>query len=257
MARDPDAPIAPPGVTPTSVTRSLRAAVMGLVWHASGEETLLLATADGEEPGTPTCWSARASVAHNSDFRQEQVSRLTAVRERRQPQEFPQIDHQDPGVYARLAAATPERALDRSRASTISLLDELAATRDEDLLDPSRHAWLRGRKLWLQIVVRGFWHPLGHVGEYYLRHSLSERALALHEHAVATARYLRAPDPAVGMACYSFACAQAVCGMPDAAIESLREAIGLNSDLRDAAAGDPDFESLRRDGRLDRVLGAQ
>lgn len=46
--------------------------------------------------------------------------------------------------------------------------------------------------LWLQIVVRGFWHPTVHLGDYYLAHGQAERAIALHVHALATARYLRA-----------------------------------------------------------------
>jgi hypothetical protein len=32
------------------------------------------------------------------------------------------------------------------------------------MTDPSRNPWLRGRQLWLQIVVRGFWRLRGKIG---------------------------------------------------------------------------------------------
>ena len=69
----------------------------------------------------------------------------------------------------------------------------MAAHGDDDLVDPSRHHWLHGRPLWLQIVVRGFCHPTGHVADYYLGHSRPGRAVALQQHMLATTRYLGAP----------------------------------------------------------------
>lgn len=124
-------------------------------------------------------------------------------------------------------------------------------TSDEDLLDPSRHSWLRGRQLWLQVVVRGFWHPLGHVGDYYLNHGRPDRALAIHGHAVSTAVYLSAPSAAVGMAHYSLACAEAVTGQTAAARASLATAVALNADLRDHASRERDLEPLRVGGRVE------
>ena len=113
------------------------------------------------------------------------------------------------------------------------------------LIGFARNPWLRGRQLWLQIVVRGFWHPLGHVGEYYLEHGQSDRALALHAHAVATARYLDAPPQACGMAVYSLACIEARLGLLDESAANVRSAVALNADLREKAASDPDLIALR------------
>lgn len=55
-------------------TAAPRAAVAGLVWLGAGEETLLLGETREEGGGTPDCWSATATVAHNSDFREDGVS---------------------------------------------------------------------------------------------------------------------------------------------------------------------------------------
>jgi len=224
---------------------AIRAALTGLLCFAAAEEEVLLAGVAGDsDEGGAERWSARVTIIHNSDFRDEQVQRLLALREGRTPPEFPRVEHGSPELYAGYEARGAH-ALSASRGTTAALVDELARACDDDLLDPTRHPWLRGRHLWLQIVVRGFWHPTGHVGEYYLRHGLPDRALGLHAQAVATARYLGAPGPALGMAHYSLACTQALTGLIDDSRASLAEAISLNQDLREHAARDPDLESLK------------
>ena len=73
---------------------------------------------------------------------------------------------------------------------------------------------------------------------------------ALQEHAVATAGYLEAPDPAAGMALYSLACARAQAGLTGEAGHDLAEAIRLNPDVRANAQRDPDLAPLRGTGQL-------
>ena len=116
------------------------------------------------------------------------------------------------------------------------------------------HPWLAGRQLWLQIIVRAFWHPMGHLGDYYLDHGQPGRAAAMQAHAVAAARYLDAPGPAQGMAFYNLACAQARSDQPDAALPPLRRAIRLNRALMVNAARDRDLAVLRERGQLDELL---
>jgi hypothetical protein len=152
-------------------------------------------------------------------------------------------------------AATEEEMLLASVGSDIEEPgNERRALTDEDLLDPARHPWLNGRTLWLQVIVRGFWHPTGHVADYYLRHGRPGQAVALQEHAVATARYLKAPDQATGMAAYSLACAQAQAGLTGEASRALAEAIRLNPDVRANATRDPDLARLRETGQLAEIL---
>jgi tetratricopeptide (TPR) repeat protein len=130
------------------------------------------------------------------------------------------------------------------------------AVSDEDLCDPSPNAFLAGRQLWLQVVVRGFWHPSGHLGEYYLAHGRFEDAIGLQSRAVVTGALLSVPDPAQAMAFYNLACAQARAGEPAAGLKSLQEAIGLNPQLRANAERDADLDRVREDGRLESLLGS-
>lgn len=218
---------------------ALRATLTGLIASAAAEEETLLAGADGGDAGSPTNWAAAPTVVHNSEFRDEQVQRLAALRNGTEQPEFPRAEHDSPELYDRLCGHDVTSAIRLARGTSAALIDEVRLCAPEDLLDPSRNAWLQGRHLWLQIIVRGFWHPLGHVGDYYFDRGDGERALALHQHACATTEYLNAPAMARGMARYSLAATQAALGLAEDARASLELAIELNPDLRGHAAAEP------------------
>jgi tetratricopeptide (TPR) repeat protein len=235
----------------------LRAAVTGLIGLAAAAEQVLLAeaasTADaiGDAiAGGPACWAAVPVIAHDTEFRRQQVQRLRAVRCGQHPPEFADVDHRSAALYAELAAQPADVVGRDSWRVAGELADEMRTISDADLVEPERNPWLRGRQLWLQVVVRGFWHPAGHLGEYYLRHGQADRAVALAEHAVVTAEYLAAPAAARGMAHYNLACAAAGAGRIDAAAAALTEAVALNPDVRANALRDSDLAALRASGRL-------
>ena len=168
-----------------------------------------------------------------------------AIRSGQVPAGYGEVDHSSAEVYQGYSAQPPDAVLAECRRVSAELVDGTWALPDEDLLDPARHPWLNGRMLWLQIVVRGFWHPTGHLGDYYLAHGQPGRAVALQAQGLAMARYLGAPTPVAGMAGYSLACAQAQAGQPDQAARTLAEAIEANPDLRAHASRDPGLRILR------------
>ena len=240
-------------------TMALRSALAGLLSLAAAEEqTLLAETAfrtDGD-PGRADNWAAVPLVAHNNEFKGQQAERLVALAAGQVPATYGETDHSSAEVYRGYRAQPAAAVMSECRRVSSDLIDRTWSLSDDDLLDPARHPWLNGRMLWLQIVVRGFWHPTGHVGDYYLAHGRAERAIALHLHALATARYLGAPAPARGMAGYSLACAQARTGQLEEAARTVTEAIGVNPDLRANAGRDPDLAVLRDTGQLDVLLAA-
>ena len=239
-----------------STTAHLRAVAVGLIAFAAAEEEMLLAAAasDVADSGNERRWAAIPTVAHNTEFKAEQAERIAAVLTGCAPPTFGEIDHRSPAVYRGYAARSGVVLMGESRRVTASVIDGVAALADDDLVDPSRHPWLNGRPLWLQIVVRGFWHPAGHVADYYLGHGEQARAVALQQHMLAATRYLDAPTSVAGMAAYSLACAQAVAGDTEDALRTLAEALALNPDVRANADRDPDLEPLRGSGRLAAIL---
>jgi tetratricopeptide (TPR) repeat protein len=229
-------------------TIQLRSAIAGLLSFAAAEEQTLLgetASRPGYDGGSPDTWAAVPLVAHNNEFKSQQAERIGALQAGQVPAAHGEVDHSSAEVYQRYSAQPLGDVLADCRRVTEELIDGTWALSGEDLLDPARNPWLNGRMLWLQIIVRGFWHPTGHLGEYYLGHGQPERAVALQEHALTTARYLRAPGPAAGMAGYNLACACARAGRPDEAARILAEAIEANPDLRANASRDPDLAGVR------------
>lgn len=222
----------------------MKASITGLLSLAATEEQMLVLThpAGG---GTPDNWAAVPLVAHITDFKTQQSERLSALLSGRVPPAYGEIDHGSAEIYAACAAQPAASVLAEGRRVTAELIDGVWAVTDEDLTEPSRHPWLNGRPLWLQVIVRGFWHPMGHLGDYYLAHGRPEHAVALHEHALATARYLATPAPAEGMAAYNLACALARAGHAADAATTLSTAIALNPDLMANASRDPDLISVR------------
>jgi len=221
---------------------ALRAAIAGLISFAAGQEQVVLAAAPQAEPGDPSCWAALPLIAHNTEFRHQQVQRLRAIRTGQAPPEFAEVDHRSPDLYAELSAQHADAVGRDSWRVSGELIEELASVSQADLLEPSRNPWLRGRQLWLQLIVRGFWHPAGHLGDYYLNHGQAARAISLAQDAVSTAAVLDAPAPARGMASYNLACAQA---------------IALNPGVRANAARDADLAPVRERGLLTALLDSQ
>ncbi|HEX4060450.1 MAG TPA: hypothetical protein VHY58_05435 [Streptosporangiaceae bacterium] len=237
---------------------SPRAAVIGLIAFASAEEQMLLVAAAanpaGEQPGHAGRWAAAPLVAHNTEFKHQQVLRLKAIEAGQAPPAFSNVDHAVPEVYARYCEQPADDVAAASAQTSQALIAALNRTADADLVGGTGSPQVAGRQLWLQTVVRGFWHPCGHLVDYYLAHGRAGRAVALAAQGVAWARYLDAPDPAHGMACYNLACAQAQAGQPDEAARTLDDAIALNPALVANASHDPDLSALRDSGRLDQVL---
>jgi hypothetical protein len=247
-----------PAVRPAAGdTAALRAALAGLLSFAAAEELTLLAErtlrADSDQGG-PDNWAAVPLVAHNNQFKGQQTERLVALAAGQVPATYGEVDHSSASVYRGYRAQAPADVKAECRRVSDDLIDRTWALADEDLLDPARHPWLNGRMLWLQIIVRGFWHATGHLGDYYLAHGQPERAIAVQAHGLATARYLHAPAPAAGMAGYSLACVQARTGRLDEAARTLADAVGANPDLRANAGRDPDLASLRDAGLLGALL---
>lgn len=231
--------------------RHVKGAITGLIGFAATEEQILLATTPPGENGNPQNWAALPVVAHNTEFKAQQVRRLSAIRRSQDPPEFAEVNHTDADVYQSYAGGVRERVAADSIRITGELIDGLTAMGAEDMFDPSRHPWLRGRQLWLQVVVRGFWHPTGHLSDYYLAHGLPDRAVALTAQAVTTARYLAVPDEAAAMASYNLACAEAKAGHLDDAAAAVRETVALNPGLRAKVGSEPDLAALRESGLLE------
>src|SRR5258708_1352934 len=151
--------------------RRLKSAINGLVGFAATEEQVLIAGSPPDEAGSPQNWAALPVVAHNTEFKAQQVQRLLAISLRRVPQDFAEVNHASSEVYLGYAAQAPDRVAAESYRVTGDLIEGLKSVSADDLFDPSRNPWLKGRQLWLQVIVRGFCHPTRPLAHYYPAHA--------------------------------------------------------------------------------------
>jgi len=232
---------------PAALTSRL-SALLGCA-HAC-EQALLagLPAAQRDADGDPEHWSARAVLAHNSDFRREQIVRLRAAAAGIEPPAFGQVDHRDPAIYL----ACRERpwpavraAVDADLSDTVAALDAAAG----HLADSARLPWMRGRPLWAQVLVRGVWHPLGHLATCLVQAGRPDQAAAAVEAVVGAARALGFPAAPGGVAfgVYTLAAVRALSGERAEAVRLLRDALADDPALAANAARDPDFDAVRGD----------
>ena len=84
--------------------RQLKSAIIGLVGFAATEEQVLIAESPPDEAGSPQNWAALPVVAHDTEFKAQQVHRLLAIAQGRAPEEYAEIDHASEEVYLACAA---------------------------------------------------------------------------------------------------------------------------------------------------------
>ena len=126
----------------------LRAAVTGLIGLAAAAEQVLLAEMAEPArvlPGTPRRWAALPVIAHDTEFRRQQVQRLRAIRCGQAPPQFPAADHESAALYAELAAEPADAVGRDSWRVAGELADEMRLVSCEDLTEPERNPWLGGR----------------------------------------------------------------------------------------------------------------
>src|ERR1022692_4024938 len=118
-------------------TRELRSAIIGLLGFAAAEEQVLLAASPPGESGSASDWAALPIVAHNTEFRAQQVERLRAIASGREPEEFAEVDHSSDPAYQGYAAHPAAQVARDSWRVAGELIDGVASVSADDLLDPS------------------------------------------------------------------------------------------------------------------------
>jgi hypothetical protein len=232
-----------------------------LLGYVQGCERALLF--DPQQPlvsqsgGNPSRWSAPALMAHNADFRREQLERLRAVAAGVEPPEFPAVNHADPAMLACLEGRHREEIGSDLETITPALVEALTALDDEILTDGSRFPWMRGRALWAQILVRGAWHPLGHLTPYLVAEGRAGDALSLVRGVIGTAEALGVPAApgGVAMAVYVLAATHALAGDREEALARLARVLAADPALARNATRDPDFDLLRDDPEFAALTG--
>jgi DinB superfamily len=195
------------------------------------------------EPGSPSAWSAKALLAHITDFKRQQVVRVECLLRGEPLPEFRAVEHADLAVYEAYQGQPWEQVLADAERVSARLVAVTGRLDEAELAG----AGANGRTLWAQLLVRGVWHSSGHLGPYLAQHGRADEAEGLARRLVDRARDLGLPATpgSWAMGLYNLACAQVAGGRLEEGRTTLDEAIALDPAFARSAEIDPDLEPLR------------
>jgi hypothetical protein len=105
--------------------------------------------------------------------------------------------------------------------------------------------WYDGRPLWRVIIGNGYNHPLIHIAQYYQNVGDMTRAAEITSMLGEPLLVLDDSPGWLGTVHYNAACAHALRGAKEEALEELAKALRLNEQLVEWSKEDPDLDSLR------------
>ena len=232
---------------------TLKFAVIELLRHGHGEEKEFLrelSSGERERIGSPEHPSAKVLLAHITEFKQQQVEKVAAAVSGAPPRPLEAVEPSDPAVYARLDTRSWPDIEEEAKRVSDDLVTAVERLSDDELRDAHRFNWLNGRPLCRQVLGRGLWHPLTHLGSYYRQHGQSSRSASLQRNLSAAAVRLDfVPAPGDGMSFYNLGCAFASAGERDKALAFLGEAVRTDAKYAGYAGDDPDLVTLRNGRR--------
>jgi len=206
-----------------------------------------LSEEERDDSGSASSWSAKALLAHVTDFKHQQVVRVACLLRGEQAPDFAPVDHLDPAVYAGYEAPPWGEVLAGAEGVSAELVSRTRELDENVLTEPGPN----GRTLWAQLLVRGVWHSSGHIGPFLAQRGRPDKAEELQRRLVDRARELGLP-PKPGswaMGLYNLACAQVAGGRLTDARAALDEALALDPALARSVETDPDLDPLRADWR--------
>ncbi len=115
--------------------------------------------------------------------------------------------------------------------------------------------WFTSRNTTEAVLRNSYVHPRIHMFEYLRENGEQDRANQLFEEMHADMQDAAAPPIIMNTARYNLACARARQGRGDEALDLLEEVLSTRADMKQSAAEDPDFTTLRDDPRFQELVG--
>jgi hypothetical protein len=230
-------------------TDRLIPALAGLLCRARSAEDAMVAglsPAERSAAGTLDRWSAKDLIAHVTSWHANLVEMLEAILRGETPSPRPDVHQVNARTFAENAARPWEQVLVDAGATFDRLSELLPQFSDEAMLEPERYPWRKGQPLAPTVVLRLYWHPMLHLGEFYVQRDDRASAEALRADLLRAADELAWVPPLRGQTLYMVACSSVVLGEQAAALAALRESLALAPSLTQWSQQDPSLASLRR-----------
>jgi hypothetical protein len=121
------------------------------------------------EPGVAGEWSVKDILAHLNAWEAELIRLLWHIRQGKRPA-FPQVqasevDERNRVYYEQSRDRPLERILADFEGIRIQTIRRVEAFSDQELTDPARFTWLKGRALWERIAEDSYAHDAEHAAD--------------------------------------------------------------------------------------------
>ncbi len=205
--------------------------------------------------GTPKAWSTRDNLIHLAVWKLNFVQAMEAPAF---PPEEPgpeQTDAVNRTIYdsaRNLSWEHAEAFLAHTHRRTLQALQRFTAAQLEDA---NLFPWLRGRPLWRDLLGSAVMHPVFHYALIYQQIGKPQEALRMQERMLLFLDAVSPNQAWLGTGRYNLACAYALRGDRQRALEWLAEGLRLQPDLTEYSKTDPDLASLWDDPRYLALLG--
>jgi tetratricopeptide (TPR) repeat protein len=196
--------------------------------------------------GTAERWSAKDHLAHNAAWKVDSARLIaTTVRGEAYPGESSTTFN--PRVFAERQHQSWDAVLADIEQADDALRTTIEGCSEEELSDAERFPWRGKYALWTRPFVSGYEHPIEHYSQFYLEWGNVERACAIREAALETARRHIGDKVEFGYMVYNLGCFYALIQQPAPAIAAIRESFAYLPEVRGEVTEDPELAPLRED----------
>ncbi len=223
----------------------LKPRLLATIAASREREHELLAMADDSPPPEPGLWTVKDHLAHLTWWRVYAAEVLNAVRT---GSKLPDVEDDDDVQNAQIYAANKDRTADAIKTDSQASYDQLeaaiAASSEEDLLNPHPR-YPSEALLWQLVPGNGHYHLGQHLMFWHLEQG-DEEAAEVAQQWVYDLDRAEFPDPkSVASSTYNMGCFYARVGRDDEALHWLKHAFDLNPDLKKTARTDSDLVRIR------------
>ncbi len=205
--------------------------------------------------GEPDRWGGKDILAHIAEWQMQTATELSGGR-RMDPKlfEIEDVNNSNNIIFERYRAAPWDDVMAMLETAHQKLVEQVTAVTEEDLNRPGRYDWLEGRPLWRRIASDVYLHPMAHLNPEFVRRGEREHALQSQEEQVRATLALDPSDEWQGTGLYNMACAWALLGEKEKALELLEKGLRLAPRLAGWSREDSDLELLHGTPEFEAVL---
>jgi len=216
----------------------------------------LFPEAEKAAAGTFEHWGLKDLVAHISEWKDRDASRLDSANQRVAPEEPADFDQANTGIFEAHRHKSWLQVVDFEARAFSHLVSSVKALSEEVLLDPQAYAWTEGRTPSWIAAFTGYSHPQDHLSRFLVERGDLETAETIQLRIVEAMGSIDESPRAKGASLYNLACFYALNGMADRAINNLSVSFPLRPDLVDWSKKDSDLDSLRGMAAFQALYGA-